>query len=150
MLHYYKYMSFSHRAEFCIQWISVTLMGIHVAALQATRIFPHLTGLKAFLSPFTRPFSRLWKLLYSPSSELTSEMKIYQLAQRSSAVVLEGRIKTNLQTKKWISQIYKQKSSMRLTHAAAIQKFKAQRQKNSWVLQLIVCNQSFKCLIKEL
>jgi hypothetical protein len=77
-------------------------------------------------------------------------MKIYQLAQRSSAVVLEGRIKTNLQTKKWISQIYKQKSSMRLTHAAAIQKFKAQRQKNSWVLQLIVCNQSFKCLIKEL
>jgi hypothetical protein len=64
-------------------------MGIHVAALQATRIFPHLTGLKAFLSPFTRPFSRLWKLLYSPSSELTSEMKIYQLAQRSSAVVPE-------------------------------------------------------------
>jgi hypothetical protein len=75
-------------------------MGIHIAALQATKIFPHLTGLKAFLSLFTSLFSRLWKLLYSPSSELTSEMKIYQLAQGSSAVVLEGRINMNLQTTK--------------------------------------------------
>ncbi len=109
MLHYYKYMSYSHRAEFCIQWISVALMGIHVAALQATKIFPTWQVSKLFWACLLACFLHCGNYLQSKlrinirdkDLSISSEIKCSSTRGKDQNESSDNKVNlTNLETKK--------------------------------------------------